>query len=167
MLMSEVPLYGYKRVRVNYLALCPLSRDSLPRALLLSHTHGPFARRVCAHLLRESDFAIDNLMVQIHFIIVMIRWIGLAPWELEFPFLGSITSTFLGPLITTLLSPSREIGNLLPNNRRQRRTCYALCHILYPVSAAHTSIFRMDSNSTSYRQKSEERRLREGTWFKV
>ena len=44
----------------------------------------------------------------------------------------------------------RETGNLLPNNRRQRRTCYALCHILYPVSAAHTSIFRMDSNSTSY-----------------
>ena len=43
-----------------------------------------------------------------------------------------------------------EIGNLFPNNRRQRRTCYALCHILYPVSAAHTSIFRMDSNSTSY-----------------
>ena len=45
----------------------------------------------------------------------------------------------------------REIGNLLPNNRRQRRTCYALCHILFPVSAAHTSIFRMDSNSTSCR----------------
>ena len=44
----------------------------------------------------------------------------------------------------------REIGKLLPNNRRQRRTCYALCHILYPVSATHTSIFRMDSNSTSY-----------------
>ena len=43
----------------------------------------------------------------------------------------------------------REIGNLLPNNRRRRRTCYALCHILYPVSAAHTSICRMDSNSTS------------------
>ncbi|KAJ1493303.1 hypothetical protein T484DRAFT_1929448, partial [Baffinella frigidus] len=33
---------------------------------------------------------------------------------------------------------------------RQHRTCYALCHLLYPVSAAHTSIFRMDSNSTSY-----------------
>ena len=46
-----------------------------------------------------------------------------------------------------------EIGNLLPNNRRQRRTCYALCHILYPVSAAHTSIFRMDSNSTSYQYR--------------
>ena len=33
----------------------------------------------------------------------------------------------------------REISNLLPNNRRHRRTCYALCHILYPVSAAHTA----------------------------
>ena len=32
----------------------------------------------------------------------------------------------------------KEIGNLLPNNRRQRCTCYALCNILYPVSAALT-----------------------------
>ena len=46
-----------------------------------------------------------------------------------------------------IYSAVREIGNLLPNNRRQRRTCYALCHILDPVSAAHTSISRMDSNS--------------------
>ena len=44
----------------------------------------------------------------------------------------------------------RNIGNLLPNNPRQRRACYTLCHILYPVSAAHMSIFWMDSNSTSY-----------------
>ena len=28
---------------------------------------------------------IDNLLVRIHFIIVMIRWTGLAPWEFEFP----------------------------------------------------------------------------------
>ena len=44
----------------------------------------------------------------------------------------------------------REMGDSLPNNQRQRRTCYALCHILHPMSAAHTSILRMDSNSTSY-----------------
>jgi len=31
-------------------------------------------------------------LVRIHFIIVMIRWTGLAPWEFEFPFLGSLTS---------------------------------------------------------------------------
>jgi len=43
---------------------------------------------------RDSVF-IDNLLVRIHFIIVMVRWTGLAPWEFEFPFLGSLTSTFL------------------------------------------------------------------------
>ena len=44
----------------------------------------------------ERQFFIENLLVQIHFIIVMIRWTGLAPWEFEFPFSGSLTSTFLG-----------------------------------------------------------------------
>ena len=39
--------------------------------------------------------AIDNPLVRIHFIIVMIRRTGLAPWEFEFPFPGSLTSTFL------------------------------------------------------------------------
>ena len=33
--------------------------------------------------LRETEFFIDNLLVRIHFIIVMIRWTGLAPWEFE------------------------------------------------------------------------------------
>jgi len=43
----------------------------------------------------EREFFIDNLLVQIHFIIVMIRWTGPAPWEFESPFPGSLTSTFL------------------------------------------------------------------------
>ena len=30
---------------------------------------------------REREFFIDDLLVRIHFIIVMIRWTGLAPWE--------------------------------------------------------------------------------------
>ena len=42
----------------------------------------------------EREFFIDNLLVRIHFIIVMIRWTGLAPWEFEFPFPGSLTYTF-------------------------------------------------------------------------
>ena len=33
-------------------------------------------------------------MVRIHFVIEMIWWTGLAPWEFEFPFPGSLTSTF-------------------------------------------------------------------------
>jgi len=32
---------------------------------------------------REREFFFDNLLVRIHFIIVMIRWTGLAPWEFE------------------------------------------------------------------------------------
>ena len=43
----------------------------------------------------KGEFFIDNLLVRIHFIVVMIRWTGLAPRELEFPFPGSLTSTFL------------------------------------------------------------------------
>ena len=33
----------------------------------------------------EREFFIDNLLVRIHFIIEMMRWTGLAPWEIEFP----------------------------------------------------------------------------------
>jgi len=44
---------------------------------------------------RGREFFIDNVLVQIHFIIVMITWTGLASWEFEFPFPGSLTSTFL------------------------------------------------------------------------
>ena len=40
----------------------------------------------------EKEFFIDNLLVRSHFIIVMIRWTGLAPWEIEYPFPGA---TFL------------------------------------------------------------------------
>jgi len=31
----------------------------------------------------EKDFSIDNLLVRVYFIIMMIRWTGLAPWEFE------------------------------------------------------------------------------------
>jgi len=29
----------------------------------------------------EREFFIDNLLVRVHFSIVMIKWTGLAPWE--------------------------------------------------------------------------------------
>ena len=41
----------------------------------------------------EREFFIDSLLVRVHFSIVMIRWTGLAPWESEFPFPGSLAST--------------------------------------------------------------------------
>ena len=48
---------------------------------------------------REREFFVDNLLARIHFDIVIIRWTGLAPWEFEFPFPGSLTSTFLRKLL--------------------------------------------------------------------
>jgi len=39
----------------------------------------------------QRETFIDNLLVRIH----LMRWTGLAPWEFEFPFPGSLTSTFL------------------------------------------------------------------------
>ena len=47
----------------------------------------------------ESDrgrrISIDIILVLIYLSIVIIWWTGLAPWEFEFPFPGSHTSTFL------------------------------------------------------------------------
>jgi len=43
------------------------------------------------------EFFVDNLLLQIHSIIEMIWGTGLAPWTLEFPFPGSLISTFLTP----------------------------------------------------------------------
>ena len=55
---------------------------------------------------RESDFFIDNLLVQTHLIILMIRWTGLALWEFRFPFPGCLTYTFVGCARLLPLSPS-------------------------------------------------------------
>ena len=38
----------------------------------------------------KREFFIDNLLVQMHSILMMNRWTGLAPWEFEFPFQGSL-----------------------------------------------------------------------------
>jgi len=44
---------------------------------------------------RKREFCIDNLLVRVHFIVVIIRRTGLAPWEFELPFPGSLTSNIL------------------------------------------------------------------------
>ena len=43
----------------------------------------------------ERRFFIDNLLVRIHLIIEIFWWTGLAPWELELSFPGSLTFIFL------------------------------------------------------------------------
>ena len=64
-------------------------------ARFVPETRQKSTRRRASWTRTEREFFIDNLLVQIHFIIVMIRWTGLAPWEFEFTFPGSLTSTFL------------------------------------------------------------------------
>jgi len=63
----------------------------------------------------ERDFIIDSLLVRINFIIVMIRWTGLAPWEIEFPFQGSLTSTC-------------RVGACASQSSPTNRICYDLRH---------------------------------------
>ena len=43
----------------------------------------------------EREFFIDNLLVQIHFVIVKMRWTGLAPWVSKSSRPGRLTSSFL------------------------------------------------------------------------
>ena len=47
------------------------------------------------HVQKEKKILVDNLLVRIHFIIKMIEWTGPASWAIEFPFPGSLISTFL------------------------------------------------------------------------
>ena len=59
-----------------------------PQGVLIREHAGPVINKLSllAALVRpEREFFIDNLLVRIHYIIVMIRWTGLAPWEFEFP----------------------------------------------------------------------------------
>ena len=99
-LMGEVPLYWNRVARmvqswVDLLTTRGQSQETCRRTY-----------QSLEPLIRERDFFIDNLLVQMHFIIKMIWWTGLAPWQLEFPFPGRLISTF--PFIT---SPPLLSGN--------------------------------------------------------
>jgi len=76
-------VFFFSRVYKGLVARLSLSGEDW--SARIDHLRGP-----------EREFFIDNLLVRIHFIIVMIRWTDLAPWEFEFSFPGSLTSTFLG-----------------------------------------------------------------------
>jgi len=70
----------------------------------------------------ERVFFIDNLLVRIHFIIVMIRWTGLAQWDFAFPFPGSLTSTFLDGVCQPKANLSRKSTWPLEVTSRQMST---------------------------------------------
>ena len=61
----------------------------------------PASLRICPPE-TEREFFVDKLLVRIHFVIMMIRWTGLAPLESKFTFPGSLTSTFLVRFLSSL-----------------------------------------------------------------
>ena len=61
---------------------------------------------------RERAFFVDNLLVQIRCIIELIWWTGLAPWEYEFPFLGSLISSFSFTCAGAEVLKSMELRNV-------------------------------------------------------
>jgi len=70
----------------------PCWREVVVFAKLINLPFIPFGRGVNTPAPGGGVFGsvrIDNLLVRIHFIIEMIWWTGLAPWEFEFPFPGS------------------------------------------------------------------------------
>ena len=61
----------------------------------------------------EREFFIDNLLLWIHYIIVMKRWTGPAPCDFDFPFPGILIYTFL----STSLTFSERMPHLLNSQR--------------------------------------------------
>ena len=71
-LINEVPLYIYIYTYI-YIYICnELARIS---------GEGLDQQTCPAAPDRQKELVIDNLLVRIHFVIVMIEWTGLAPWE--------------------------------------------------------------------------------------
>ena len=47
----------------------------------------------------ERELFIDNLLVRVHFIIVMMRWTDLTSWESEFPLNYMLSMHFSGEIV--------------------------------------------------------------------
>ena len=76
------PFWGYKPDLTVSSHLGHPTRGCMPRTFpsaLASHTTPCMAAVL---VVIKSEFFIDDLLVRIHFIIVMVRWTGLAPWSL-------------------------------------------------------------------------------------
>ena len=97
--LLQVPLQrDHRRVIIRSVRGCELRPEFLGRqraARLVVPRLPPRRLAPAQPRSRERELCIGNLLVRIHFIFEMIRWTGLAPWEFEFPFPGSLTSTFL------------------------------------------------------------------------
>ena len=74
---------------------------------------------------KQRELCIDELLVRTHFLNVVIRWTGLAPWEFEFLSPGCHTFTFLDKpvmvVVTLRAVPLWACGSSLPRRRARGR----------------------------------------------
>ena len=61
-------------------------------------------------LLAGTAIGLNPTLVRIHFIIVMIRWTGLAPWEFEFPLLVQLMLPTGNPTLLVVWLAGTVIG---------------------------------------------------------
>ena len=117
-------------------------------------------RDVCTSSLltrREREFFIDNLLVRIHRCFCCT---GLAPWEFESPFPGSVISTFLG-CAHSLLDATSHKACCAHSICCTLHVCFCTLH----VCVAHTLTACCTSESARAREReraTESGREREG-----
>ena len=151
-------------------AVIPLGRGMMGRTSrrhwrMLSATSLWVARCICTP--REREFVIDNPLVRIHFIIVMIRWTGLAPLENKAE--PSFRIRFNGRLWWALKEPKGPKGRRLHTKAhipfytptpRDSQPKICLCRISVHVERLLTQIKRfsllLDCRSAAHQDKSRE-----------
>ena len=86
-------------------------------------------QRWCCPPARERELSINNLLVRIHFIMMMIRWTELAPWEAECP----CTGRGLAGHASLQTSPGAKTAHCLQGGCRLLRV---YDHAAYTLSAS-------------------------------
>ena len=108
-----------RRARPCVSRLCPCFPTAVQALTLWSHL-----ARGGEQSPTKRKFLFDNLLVRIHFIIVMMRWTGLTQREGQFPFPGSLSSTILASPRNTLSATGRShnwfVRNFTPETQPAR-----------------------------------------------
>ena len=99
----------------------------------------------------EREFFIDNLLVRIHSITEMIWWTGLVLWKFEFPFPGSLTSTFQAHVGRSERDVSRfahpkhaPFQDIHTQTRNDSRTVYTNTHRFRVFTYQHATYYRLN-----------------------
>ena len=88
----------------------------------------------------KGDFFVDNLLVRNHFIIVMIKWTGLAPWGLNSLFQVALHLPSRRDVPPTERRSIRHVRNTR-SLRSKLHACVCVCIYIYIYTHTHTYIY--------------------------